>query len=193
MWLHPNTGVAISYKHNILIPDLYNRMEITGDHTLGRYDLFIKYAKFPDDVGCWSCVSIGFKLTVNVSIIVPPALPRPQITPLQIMDINHMAWTYTCSAQYAIPPVELKWVKVSGPDKPYDVILPDYVRSSDYKVAVILRLVVSPLNLGSEFRCEAIHPSFQAVQSASVVYLSPLMELKGNIFCILIASSNKVG
>lgn len=192
MWLHPHIGAAISVNSRVMIPQFATRMSIVGDNTRGEYHLLIKYVKYPDDVGAWKCVSLGMKQTRNLTVLTPPVEMVPAVSPEMVNDIKHEAWTFTCAAQFSIPPVNLTWVKVTGPDANYDVTLPSYVVSSQHSVAVSLRLIVTPLNYGSVFKCVASHPSFGGqLMENKVVYSPPRTLLqkgkKSNFFMIQIS------
>ena len=62
---------------------LRGRARMLGDRSKGEYHLNVKYTKFPDDNGTWWCeVFNGPRLPVTVTVLVPPATPLPQITPI---------------------------------------------------------------------------------------------------------------
>ena len=75
-----------------------------------------RYSRFPDDRGIWSCSRFdGARQRVNLMVLVPPRA-RELVLPsnISLVDITSEAWAFTCSAQYAFPPVTLSWLKVSG-------------------------------------------------------------------------------
>ena len=75
-----------------------------------------RYSRFPDDRGIWSCSRFdGARQRVSLMVLVPPRA-RELVLPsnISLIDITSEAWAFTCSAQYAFPPVTLSWLKVSG-------------------------------------------------------------------------------
>ena len=68
--------------------------------------------------------------------------------------------TFSCVAHHAYPPVVLRWVKKSGPSTDFGALPLSMTVAPDGTIATSTRLILSPLNHGSEFSCIAGHPTF---------------------------------
>jgi hypothetical protein len=58
---------------------------------------------------------IGIQLnSVALQVLVPPSVAVPSLSPsdVSVVDFSSEAWTFTCIAHSAYPPVQLNWIKV---------------------------------------------------------------------------------
>ncbi|ELU04262.1 hypothetical protein CAPTEDRAFT_194551 [Capitella teleta] len=123
MWFRPGGHSPVAIGHNVINSER-SKIEVTGDYTKFESNLGIGSPQFPVDDGVWTCSNTAGAVTEwTVSILVPPASPNPTITPknTSVVNLTNEVWTFTCSAHFAQPEVELKWVKVTGNDAHYDV------------------------------------------------------------------------
>lgn len=141
-------------------------MRVVGNHQNGEYHLEIKYATFPDDNGTWWCsIFDGHFQASELTVLVAPATTLPQVTPPIgiVYKLDAEAWTYSCVAHYAYPPVRLQWIRKSGPPEmtEFDAVPQKGVLSPDMTVSASSNLILTPLNHGAIFSCLATHPTFQ--------------------------------
>ncbi len=162
-WFRPRDNLQVSYNTEV-IPSLRNRIRILHNPQTGTYNLQLRFAQFPQDNGTWWCdVFGGARVTYNLIVLVPPTSQVPQITPDNgiVFQVTSEAWTFDCVSQHAYPPVVLRWVKKSGPDADYGALPPAMTLAADGTIATSVKLVLSPMNHGSEFSCVAQHLTFR--------------------------------
>ena len=175
-WSRPHDHMPISSDYDV-IDVLRRKFQVVGDPREGEYHLLITQASYPEDHGNWTCSNFaGGQQVSNLLVLVAPASSMPAVTPsnVSVIDLTSEAWTFTCSSHFAFPPVDLKWVKVMGPDLPYDVTPPSMVISDRQTMVSSIRLVVSALHAGSVFACQARHPAFRGqVYSEEIHFAVP--------------------
>ena len=95
-------------------------------------------------------------------VLVPPAERLPQVNPISgiIFHVDSEAYTFTCTAHFAHPPVKLTWVKKTGPVMEYNPLPMTVSLAPDYTMSASANLILSPMNHGSVFSCVAEHPAF---------------------------------
>ncbi len=160
-WFSPH-GIQISDTYKIM-PMMQSRFRVIGDSRKGQYNLYIMQAKFPDDNGTWTCnIFSGPKISTSLMVLVPPATRVPTVTPISgiIFHVDSEAYTFTCVAHFAHPPVKLTWAKKAGPLMEYNPLPMTITVGPDYTVSASTNLILSPLNHGSVFVCQAEHPTF---------------------------------
>ncbi len=162
-WFRPHDNLQVSQDSQV-IPTLTDRLRVVHNPQTGEYNLMLRYAQFPQDNGTWWCdIFGGGRIAYNVIIMVPPTTKVPTISPMNgiIFQVTSEAWTFSCVAHHAYPPVMLKWVRKTGPSVDFGALPPSMVVAPDGTIATSIKLVLSPLNHGSEFSCLADHPTFR--------------------------------
>ena len=161
-WFRPKDNLQVSYNTQV-ISDMQDRLRVLHNPQTGDYNLMLRYAQFPQDNGTWWCdVFGGPRIAYNLIVMVPPATRVPQINPISgiIFQVTSEAWTFSCVAHHAYPPVVLRWVRKSGPSTEFGALPPSMTVAPDGTIATSIRLILSPFNHGSEFSCLADHPTF---------------------------------
>ena len=172
-WFNPQNR-QVSRDQN-MAPDLRSRYQIVGDVLRGEYNLMLKYITFPQDNGTWWCSTLNKgKQVSNVLVLVPPTTRVPLVTPISgiIFQVKSQAWTFACVAHQSHPPVQLQWVRKTGPETPFDILPPDMVVAQNGIISVSSSIILTPYNHGSVFSCEARHPTFMGqVHSTDVQFV----------------------
>jgi len=83
IWLRPPDGLPVSLHTHHTAASRHGpaaRLVVIGNSTAGQHHLLIRYAVFPDDVGRWTCVSLGdsrlARSTYLNVLVSPPTLVR---------------------------------------------------------------------------------------------------------------------
>lgn len=167
IWIRPGDNVVVSRDNGVVNANdepMQNRLMVIGDYTKGQYHLLITYALFPRDAGTWICSSESVTHRVNVVLLVRPNIEIPSISPsaesIASAAEDGSLKTFTCTAQFAFPPVQLAWIKKIGPDVPYHTTLPSIVLSRSGTMSSSVRLILSNANARSVFVCITTHPAF---------------------------------
>lgn len=164
IWMRPGDSAIMSHGYRVFKSDskILNRLMVVGDPSKGEYNLFIRYAIYPQDVGTWFCASDNVTKKINLMLLVRPDVEVPSISPTSassLSDSNELT-TFTCTGHYAFPPVQLTWVKEYGPDVSYEVTPPTILVSTSGLMSVSIKLILSSSNAHSLFACFASHPTF---------------------------------
>ncbi len=161
-WFRPGDNLQVSYNSQVM-PGLQDRLRVLHNPQTGDYNLMLRYAQFPQDNGTWWCnVFGGPRIAYNLMVMVPPPTRVPQINPISgiVFQVTSEAWTFNCVAHHAYPPVLLQWVRKSGPNADFGALPPTMTVAPDGTIATSVKLILSPLNHGSEFSCVASHLTF---------------------------------
>jgi len=161
-WHRPHDGLQVSHDR-LVSSGLEMRYRIVGDPRTGEHSLLLRSVQYPADNGTWTCsVYEGARVQVHLTVLVTPTIKEPQINPISgiLFQVHNDAYTFTCSASHAYPPVTLTWIKQNGPLMEYDPQPPTFTPSSDGTLATTTALVLTPRNHGSQFACQASHPTF---------------------------------
>ena len=197
MWLSPDNSPVSSGRE--VIDSLKDRVLIMGDPRVGQYNLFFRRLDFAKDRGTWTCLSFGGrKQQLSLTIISPPAVKIPTITPSNVTVVreDQEAMTFTCVAQFSFPPVQLEWVRLSGPETEYKTTLPNFYPSPEGTLSTNVKVILTPQNSGSVFSCRAKYPTFGGtVYTKEVLFGSTPRAAAGekstNIVLVLILKKRK--
>ena len=81
-WMRPGDGLLVSHDSSVSSGNGY-RYRVIGDHSRGQYNLMVRTAQFPLDNGTWICsVFNGPRVKVDLTVLVPPGDPEPQVSKL---------------------------------------------------------------------------------------------------------------